>query len=469
MPQRQNRATTPDRKAASNGNKSGLTTPNDRPLPLLFGDEKFQSALLEIARSGVSRRPKHDKPRRLVTSGICVAVRAGNEDLLYLNVDHPAIEEIRAVLRDLVGFLAEPVDEHGGAQFDRVSPLGHMQPVPFRIALALAQADKPIDIETLRRRLPDIWPGSVSAATDRLSEHGVIEVGAGAKFALARGVPASYRRLLLRLAEMVDDDRLKPSTASGPRATAFTNGNDGAPRLFGTDAAFRRLVALAVYGPMHYRDLRRITGAYHLHVEGEDEAPFGRGALVRTWNTPDGLAVALDESHPVHPALRRLLLRLAEAYPPAPHVPTLERPDVPPPQAWVGERLALFGSRFPTEVLLTLANRGWTFEAICAGQQTGKRDPSSNKRVLVKKTIRRLEEGGILTGNRPRGPGFGPRLLTIPEGFVAKEELYAVIEAAVTAWTDLGQRVEAEFNALPAKTKEYFRRRGLWADERPLD
>jgi len=35
--------------------------------------------------------------------------------------------------------------------------------------------------------------------------------------------------------------------------------------------------------------------------------------------------------------------------------------------------------------------------------------------------------------------------------------------AARVAWPDLGGRVEAEFNALPAKTKEYFRRRGLWA------
>jgi hypothetical protein len=433
MPPRKNRATTPDHRAPTGEAESGLIADIDRPAPLLFGNEKFQRDLLEVARLGAARRPKHDHPRRLVTSGICVAERVDREDVLRLNVNHPAFEEIRDVLRDLAGGLAESLDAHRGPRFDRRSPLGHQHPVPFRIALALVQAEGPIDVETLCRRLPDIWPGSVSEATDRMTTLGVLVRGAGRTAELSPGVPTSYRRLLLRLAELIDDERLKPSTASGSRPTAFTNATDGAPRLFGTDACFRNLVALAVYGPMHYRDLRRITGAYHMHIEGEDEAPFGRGALVRMWDTPDGRAVALDEAHPLHPPLLRLLLRLAEVYPPSPHVPAYERPDVPPPQAWMGERLALFGSRFPTEVLLTLANRGWTFEAICAGQQTGVRDPSSNRRVLVKKTIRRLEEDGILVGSRERGPGFGPRLLTIPESFPARDELYELIDAAVAA------------------------------------
>lgn len=125
----------------------------------------------------------------------------------------------------------------------------------------------------------------------------------------------------------------------------------------------------------------------------------------------------------------------------------------------------MFGSHIPTQILLTLANRGWTFEAICCESASGGHDPNSNKRVVTKKAIRRLEDEGVLAGSRPRGPGFAPRLLRLAETCPAREELQALIEAAIVAWPDLGERVEAEFNAPPAKTKEYFRRRGLWSEK----
>ncbi len=96
---------------------------------------------------------------------------------------------------------------------------------------------------------------------------------------------------------------------------------------------------------------------------------------------------------------------------------------------------------------MILANRGWTFEAICC-ESPGCRDPNSNKRMVTKNVIRRLEDEGVLAGSRPRGPGFDPRLLRLAETRPACEELQALIEA--------------EFAALPGKTKEYFRRRGLW-------
>jgi len=51
--------------------------------------------------------------------------------------------------------------------------------------------------------------------------------------------------------------------------------------------------------------------------------------------------------------------------------------------------------------------------------------------------------------------------LRIAEEFAARDGLQAVIDAMVVAWPDVGERVEAEFDALPAKMKEYFRRRGL--------
>jgi len=105
---------------------------------------------------------------------------------------------------------------------------------------------------------------------------------------------------------------------------------------------------------------------------------------------------------------------------------------------------------------MSLAGRGWTFEAICCEVATG------YDRVVVKKAIRRLEAEGVIEASRPRGPGFGPRLLRIPEAFAAREELQALIDAIPIAWPDLGDRVSAAFDGLPEKTKVYFERRGLW-------
>jgi len=213
---------------------------------------------------------------------------------------------------------------------------------------------------------------------------------------------------------------------------------------------------------MLYADLRKVTGAFHLHDEGRDDAPFGRGGQVRVWETPEGTAVELDGAYPLALPVRRLLVRLAEVYP-LPHVPRIKRPDPPPPLAWAGDRLALFGSAYPTKILMRLAGRGWTFEAVCC-ESHSKDDGADNRRVLTKKVIRRLEAEGVLEGSRPRGPGFGPRLLRIADAFAAKDELQALIDSIPAAWPDLGDRVETAFAAVPEKTKTYFRRRGLWAN-----
>ena len=147
-----------------------------------------------------------------------------------------------------------------------------------------------------------------------------------------------------------------------------------------------------------------------------------------------------------------------QVYPLPPHVPKYERPEPPPHQAWNGDRLALLGSSLPTSVLMSLAGRGWTFEAVCCAVAVG------DDRVVVKKTIRRLEAEGVLEGSRPRGPGFGPRLLRIADAFPAREELQALIDAVPVAWADLGDRLERAFDHIPEKTKVYFRRRWLWTD-----
>lgn len=441
MSQEPHRLELPYDKVEDGDAESGLTSDIIRPVPVLFGSRVIQNRLLHIARNGEARlQPKETKQYlRLTKAGICNSQRVAGRDIVTLNAWYPAANEIQKVLEDLLG---EPITTRcteGSNVVESEKPLMHRTSVPFHILVTIVRADEPLNEEALRRHLPFYWPQGIALNLGNFVRDGVLVKGEGGTYKLADAVPQSFSALVLRLGEVIADPRLVPSIASGKRVFANQQAEDGAPRFFGTDIRLRNLMALAIYGPMQQRDLRNITGAYHLRDEGRDDAPFGRGNVVRTWETPDGTALALNEAHPLYPPLLRFLVRLAEVYPLRAHVPKFNRPDPPPPQAWHGDRLALFGSRLPTSVLMSMAGRGWTFEAICCEVATG------FDRVVVKKTTRRLEEEGVLQGSRPRGPGFGPRLLSLAETCPAREELQALIDAVPVAWTDLGDRIDAAF------------------------
>jgi hypothetical protein len=465
MPKRPTSDTTPPTEADGRGPASGLTPTSLRPAPILFGSEKQQNLLIAIARDGSVPIPQSGLAfhRGLVRTGICEVYGSRNRrQYLRLDPRFPAAAELDAVLGDLAGVTVHRA-RTGGGTVHPTTPLGHMGPIAFRVLLEIARSEVPIIEETIWRRIPEHWRNAVEVCTRKLVGLGVLDPGEGGTLCFAPGVPPSYRALVLAIAERIPQRRRDRLDDPAPRPWAFMPAADGAPRLFGTDARLRNLMILALHGPMLYNDLRKMNGANHLAPDdSRDFAPFGRGAVVRSWETPAGTAVALDPDHPCARPLRRLLVRLAEIYPPRACDPAYLKPDLPPRQPWNGDRLALFGSHIPTQILLTLANRGWTFEAICCESATSGRDPNSNKRMVTKKVIRRLEDERVLAGSRPRGPGFGPRLLRLADTCPAREDLQALIEAAVRAWPDLGERVEAEFAALPGKTKEYFRRRGLW-------
>ncbi len=166
----------------------------------------------------------------------------------------------------------------------------------------------------------------------------------------------------------------------------------------------------------------------------------------------------LDAAYPLYLPLRRLLVRLSEVYPLTPHVPAYGRPKKPPKKAWEGDRHVLFGSPIPTTILLSLGVYGWTFEALCCAVAIG------HHRENVKKVLRRLEEEGVLEADRPRGPGFCVRVVTISEDFPAKKELMALIRAYIRVWPSVKSQVELAMRQLPPRTKAHLRRRDLLDD-----
>ena len=178
--------------------------------------------------------------------------------------------------------------------------------------------------------------------------------------------------------------------------------------------------------------------------------------MVRVWETNDGTAVGLDEAHPLALPLKRLLLKLAGTYPPGPHFP---RADVSkaPRQRWRGDKLAFFGDQIPTNVLFSIGAYGWTFEALCCHF-------AGLHRENIKLAMMRLEEEGVLQGDRPRKPGPNVRVVTLADGFSAKAELMELLRGGARVWK-YDEIVKKTFElSLTAKTKAHLVKRGLWPD-----
>lgn len=452
-------------KPSADAGRRGRPAPQspEADAPLLFGEPPYLDLLVRLHREGVVHTRPGQGLSGLFAAGLIVRVFVDGHVGLALDPRHPAHAELRRLLRDLSGVRGvRPVLPARLPDVELAPDKGWAKAgMPdFRVLVRVLQSAEPLDFETLCRRIPDYWRNTIRAALARFLKAGVLVEGAGG-FRLAPAVPSSFAPFVVRTAKAFAelDPRLADRpTAKGPRPVSFAPANDGAPRLFGTDARLRNLMALAVHGPLLYRELRRIVGAGHLKLENRKVAVFGRGALVRTWETDVGPALTLDPDHPVHLSLRRLLVALERVYPLPPYVPEYEAPAPPPRRKWGGDRHALFGDIIPTSILTSIGVHGWTFEALCCAV-------INHDRWNIKKSMRRLEDEGVLQGDRPRGPGFKTRVVTIADGFPAKRELEAVLRAYVRAWPQTATAVQRGFEKIARERprgKAHLVKRGLW-------
>lgn len=435
-------------------------------MPILFGTEKQQALLLRLYLEGPVPLAGSHEFRRLLVSGLVGTFQRAGATMVALNHRHPRYEAFLAVLADLADGsppAVVPKPRRLTVGISAKYPLGDLSYITFRILVRLVHAGTPLSADALIRQLPDIWYMSIREAVARLVRAGVIGEGKDGRYALSPGVPKTFSQLVLAIAEYLatNDPRFAPgANVDGPRPSANMSAADGAPRLFGTDVRLRNLMGLAVHGPLHIRELRKVTGANHLHRESRDDAPFGRGGLVRTWETEDGEAAALDAQYPLALPLRRLLAALEATYPLPPLVTDREAPTPPRPAAkWRGDRNALFGSDIPTTILTSIGVHGWTFEALCVELCIG------HDRYNVKRAMRRLEDEEVLQGDRERGPGMNVRVVTIADGFVAKAELDELLRAYVEAWPQMKGAVQRAFEKIARERprgKAHLLKRGLW-------
>lgn len=432
--------------------------------PLIFGTAADQAILLEIFENGQARHTSRRYVSRwLRESGLVQATGAGRRRYLVIAGRHPALAELYDVLAALSqvprGYPTAAADPQSGYCVDLVRPLAHRDPLWFRTALQLARNQEPVAIDALGARMPDATPAMLRATLRSQCDAGVVDA-VGKRFRISENVPESFRNLVLRLGAVLEprDLRLAASAiAPPPRPASFQPAQDGAPRLFGTDIRLRNLMGLARHGALYLQELRQLSGVSGQRPEGADFAPFGRGGVVRTWQTPQGVVAELDPSFPLHLPLRRLLLKLEERYPLAPLVRNLPSPNSSPRNgaAWAGDKLSLFGGPLATSILLSIGYLGWTFESLCVSVAVG------YEHSVVAKALRTLQDEGVLEGDRRARPGFDVKVVRIAQAFPARDELLGLLQLGVAAWSEFAERTEFALQHLRPRTRAQLRRRGL--------
>jgi hypothetical protein len=428
--------------------------------PILFGLPADQRLLIEIYQRGQCWKPSATYlPTAFVRSGLIVLAQSGRQTFMLLAPQHPSYDLLLNVLASMSGTRGEPpkLSPTRGSEYriDTACPLAHRHPLHFRILLQVARAES-IRSEALRGLLPDAYPERLRGVVDELIGLGVLESRSG-RLHFARNVPPDYKALIRSLGDVLAkrDELLAAPVTQRERPKALQRAADGAPRLFGTDVRLRNLMALAKHGPIYLSDLQRIAGSYVFSAEREQAAPFGRAHLVRTWEGTHGTAYGLDLSFPLAFPLRRLLLKLEQAYP----LPALRRvrphPEPPPPQPWDGDRLALFGGAVATSILFTLGAQDWTFQALCVATAAG------HYRNVVEDGFATLLHEGVLEADRPSRPGFDVRIVKIAETFVAKDELRNLLRIATLVWPDTADRVRWAIERLSSRTRKQLLARGF--------
>lgn len=425
-----------------------------RHAPVLFGTAKEQLTLKRILQEGKVPAPP-DRPKRLISAGLVATIGKPYREFLILNPNHPAYNELRRTLSDL--YVVTPARGFAAKKPTKIHPsrpLAHQGFMPFQIICELVKAGAPITIRDLEQRIPDAWPTSIGLNVERLRKDGVLLVREKSVL-LAPSVPSSFARFVLKTARALKGASDAPSMGT-ERVSAFARPRDAAPLLFGTDIRLRTLMALAKYGAMNVSDLRRVLGGSTIRPESDNHAMFTRAGVVFEWRTEDGRCAALDPRFPAIRELKALLtaiekrhsLRKIERRYAVPKLPRLSR-------RWDGDHRSLLGGPIATAVLLTIAANGWSFEALCVAYAVG------YDRVVTKKVVKRLEEQGLIAGDRRRRPGFNVRVLRLQPEFFAHAALERLLKAYVRHWPAIGAEVRSCLDRLPARTKAHLRRRGL--------
>ena len=178
-----------------------------------------------------------------------------------LNSRHPAHDQLLATLRALSqddsGFANVPKTKAASeVPLNAERPLGHRNFASFQM-LAVLATRAPIALCELRESIREQRKKGVEGSLKELVSGGVIVTSNGV-VDFAPDVTSEYLRLVVAMDTAINDAPSRINLATR-RQVAFEHSLDGAPRLFGTDARLRHLMALAKFGPLHVHDLAGIV------------------------------------------------------------------------------------------------------------------------------------------------------------------------------------------------------------------
>ena len=161
-----------------------------RVLPplLVFGSERNQDLLLRMHRDGAIAVSRTETFQDLIKAGLAVRFRADDRWKLAVDPRHPARDALRALLAEMShapAARARLPRELSPITLDAEHALGHRGNGAFRVLAAVA-ADGPLDVASLRRRIPDLWPATIARAVGILVRDRLLVLD-------AEGAPRSRR------------------------------------------------------------------------------------------------------------------------------------------------------------------------------------------------------------------------------------------------------------------------------------
>lgn len=454
-------------------------------MPLLFRTEPRQRILIALARLGTLRMndavrlsggsfPGPTEFANFEKTGLCVRFGSDRTRLIALNPGYPAADKLRDLLMALP---AEPMEKR------LPSPSIDVPSVPIRdwnaleifgprtqttVVIAVCLSNGQMDATSLRNivRRGGALVQNFTNSLNSLQARGVIVVE-NTMVSLDPTIPKArliafvetllknhlehqnFKREPQRPVTDVRDSvnsripwRAKPKGRIRP--VGMEASADGAPLLFGSNARFRTLTALAVHQPLPPNELLRIT-----QLGRNTLANFAKAGFVVVEDYTSGRyrrLVHINPAIPAHDELIRLLVRLESKWPSkTPNSWDLQRRSPGGKYEWDRGLFKYFGSENRTETLLMLASFGR------ADNSTIHRALPAYDRHEGTRTFDMLRHYGIVRYSTKEG---NARMVELDPDWFAARELRAILDALLTCDPRFEGKKYASESAMSSRRKK---------------
>jgi|GEM_PF-4734492 len=424
--------------------------------------------------------------KSLLDRGIIVKWAIGPRVYLALNQHYPVYRELRKLLREIVpakiGY--DPDFEPLGPETLKRKPNGATRSYDLEkifgwknrtsFFLLLEAMNGSIERAAFFRGMHDVAPQVVRKNIAEFKRCGLIVEGdfkGVRQLAFAGTAPPALRRLCRKLLEEMPQYKQRAKLArttptivkgsvggrtlwlGGVRGATKPMGlqapASGAPLLFGSDARYRLLAALAIGGPMRATRLWKLAKVQNNHTL----STFVDGGFAITEGRTPFVVYSLNPTIPVRKELVSLLKALHRKFPAfdETQLPQEEYAISRPPSRWTGdfEKISVLPMRLKT-LLAVSASRGVDSSSLS-------RMFPEHVRMQLRQTMHKLLFYGVVESYR-EGSAIMYRL---DDGFCAHRELAQYLGAVLKMWPvykTLAKNTERSMQPLRLKMRDNARK-----------